>query len=49
MNRVAKTGVGVWSKTGGGDKKVVSHQKINRLKTVGVRLKLVGVEISYGL
>ena len=49
MSRVAKTGVGVWSKTGGGDKKVVNPQKTTRLKHWGVRLKLVGVEISYGL
>jgi len=31
MNRVAKTGVGVRSKTGGGDEKVVNLQKITRL------------------
>ncbi len=49
MDRVTDTGEGVWLKTGGGGEKVVNPQKITRLKHWGVRLKLVGVEISYGL
>jgi hypothetical protein len=35
MNRVTETGVGVWSKTGGGAEKVVNPQKIARLKHWG--------------